>query len=36
MCRLGHSLIDLWLLYVNQVGRLDARARSGRSTTWLL
>ena len=26
MCRLGHSLIDLWLLYVNQVGRLDARA----------
>jgi len=26
MCRLGHSLIDLWTLYVNQVGRLDARA----------
>jgi len=26
MCRLGHSLIDLWTVYVNQVGRLDARA----------
>ena len=26
MCRLGHSLIDLWILYVNHVGRLEARA----------
>jgi hypothetical protein len=26
MFRLGHSLIDLWVLYVNHVGRLEARA----------
>jgi hypothetical protein len=26
MCRLGHPLIDLWLLYVNHLGRLDIRA----------
>jgi hypothetical protein len=26
MCRLGRSLIELWILYVNQIGRLEARA----------
>jgi hypothetical protein len=31
MCRLGHSLVDLWTLYVNYVGGLDTRVseRSG-------
>lgn len=26
MCRLGHSSIDLWITYVNLIGRLEARA----------
>jgi hypothetical protein len=28
MCRLGHPLIDLWLLYVKQVARLDSRGQA--------
>lgn len=28
MCRLGHPLVDLWILYVTQVARLDARGQS--------